>query len=97
MDHGPGTRLAELLRSVNIRVVDDCECEEWIDKMNAWGPTCIDHRQEIIDRLRDKAATINPIKLAWTGALIVWGGTVPTIGALVDRAIAVDVGNVPDP
>jgi hypothetical protein len=53
---GPGTELKQIIKEIGIRI--GCAlCREWELKMNAWGiDGCKEHRQEIIDRLREAAS-----------------------------------------
>lgn len=92
----PGTNLAMLLKRCGVPVKENCGCEEWIAKMNDWGPQgCYEHRQEIIDRLKQQASQLsssqtvlqNMAMYAKVGILALWQGVVPTIGELVDEAI----------
>lgn len=84
----PGTNLAILLQQCGIHVKTGCGCEEWINKMNTWGPQgCYEHRQEIVDRLKDRAKTVSVARIVYTGLLMMWKGMRPTVGELVDEAI----------
>lgn len=87
---GVGTNLAALLKAVGIDVKDGCGCEEWIIKMNAWTiEQNIEHRQEIIEHLKDRAAEarMSIVETAWTGLLLIFNRVPPTISGLVDEAI----------
>lgn len=92
----PGTNLALLLQKCGVAVKTGCGCEEWIGKMNAWGVDgCVEHRQEIIDRLANQAQSLiakkelSMGKIVWTGLLMMWNGIWPDIEHLVDAAIDV--------
>lgn len=85
-----GTNLAILLKACGIYVNDGCSCEEWIEKMNNWSiAENYEHRQEIIDHLKDRAKQekMSIKKKFWTGVLIMWNGMLPMVSELVDEAI----------
>jgi hypothetical protein len=84
----PGTNLALLLKKCGIYVNVGCGCEEWINRMNAWGVEgCYKNRQEIVDRLKEQAGKLSTSQIVWTGIMLMWHGVRPTIGELVDEAI----------
>ena len=85
----PGTNLANLLKSCGVHVSVGCSCEPWIKQMDEWGVQgCVEHRQEIIDRLAEQSKRLSAKKIISAGILMMWNGVRPTIGALVDKAIA---------
>lgn len=58
---GVGTELHRIFSALGIAKSDGCNCDEWIAKMNAWGPDgCEDHRDEILEHLKKSYAAINP-------------------------------------
>lgn len=84
----PGTNLANLLKTCGVHVSIGCDCEPWIKQMDEWGVQgCVEHRQEIIDRLADQAKRLSAKKILSAGILMMWNGVRPTIGSLVDKAI----------
>lgn len=84
----PGTNLANLLKTCGVHVSVGCDCEPWIKQMDQWGVQgCVEHRQEIIDRLSDQAKRLSAKKILSAGILMMWNGVRPTIGSLVDKAI----------
>jgi FkbM family methyltransferase len=59
-DDGVGSTLHNILRQRHGVVAKKCDCREWIEKMNTWGPDgCREHMDEIADHLFSQAAT-NP-------------------------------------
>lgn len=59
-DERPGTVLHRLLKARYGVKITICTCQEWIDKMNVWGPSgCRENIAEIVDHLFDEAST-NP-------------------------------------
>jgi len=53
---GPGDHLHDLIRRWLGQDVGDCHCQEWIDRMNAWGPDeCRDHVGEIVSHILAEA------------------------------------------
>jgi hypothetical protein len=75
---GPGTELKRILAMLGITDTSGCGCADMLRRMNRWGVAgCREHRQEIVDHLRAKAA-----ERGW-----VFTSALP-IGQLVDVAIA---------
>ncbi len=64
-EDGVGSTLHNILRQRHGIVPKKCDCREWIEKMNAWGPAgCREHMDEIADHLFSQAAT-NPQVSKW--------------------------------
>lgn len=89
---GPGTELTKLLKELGIRA-DGCGgCHDMAAKMDRWGPDgCREHRAEIVEHLREKAA-----KRKWTekltaaanaAAMGLWLNPLDLYGSLADEAI----------
>jgi hypothetical protein len=91
---GPGTELKLLLSSIGINPTKECSCHDKILEMDMWGVQgCIDHRQQIIEDLRQgylewgwRSRLIYASKAVLTGAIfkIQWPDPFP---GLVDQAI----------
>lgn len=88
----PGDVLHGILREEHGFKVTSCKCQEWIDRMNAWGCSgCRQHLDEIVGHLYDEASSNPQVSRA-----IRIGLNVPIIGpiegrrritAIVERAI----------
>jgi FkbM family methyltransferase len=77
----PGDVLHGILREEHGFKVASCRCQEWIDRMNAWGPVgCREHLTEIVDHLYDEASTNPQVSHA-----IRLGLQVPIIGPMEGR------------
>ncbi|MDA1232964.1 MAG: hypothetical protein O2856_19530 [Planctomycetota bacterium] len=58
VDNRVGTVLHRLLRDRFGAKIAKCKCQEWIDRMNAWGPDgCTEHLDEIVEHLIQEART----------------------------------------
>jgi hypothetical protein len=53
---GPGCQLRRTFAWFGIRDDGSCGCAEFAAKMDAWGPACWQHMEEIVDHLREAAA-----------------------------------------
>jgi hypothetical protein len=53
---GPGCQLRRTFAWFGIRDDGSCGCAEFSAKMDAWGPACWQHMEEIVDHLREAAA-----------------------------------------
>ena len=54
----PGDVLHLILKQRYSAEIAKCTCQEWIDRMNAWGPSgCREHIEEIVDHLFEEAST----------------------------------------
>jgi hypothetical protein len=53
---GPGCQLRRTFAWFGIRDDGSCGCDAFAAKMDAWGPACWDHIEEIVDHLREAAA-----------------------------------------
>lgn len=52
----PGSLIKSIFAAMGITAAPGCGCEEFCDKMNAWGWTgCISNRREIVDWFSKKA------------------------------------------
>jgi FkbM family methyltransferase len=81
LQNRPGDVLHGILREEHGFRVASCKCQEWIDKMNAWGPSgCREHLTEIVDHLYDEASTNPQVSQA-----IRLGLQVPIIGPMEGR------------
>jgi FkbM family methyltransferase len=77
----PGDALHGILREEHGFKIASCKCQEWIDKMNAWGPSgCREHLTEIVDHLYEEASTNPQVSQA-----IRLGLQVPIIGPMEGR------------
>jgi len=54
---GPGCQLRRSLAWLGIRDDGSCGCDSFAAKMDAWGQGCWDHMEEIVEHLREAAAT----------------------------------------
>jgi hypothetical protein len=55
--YGPGTELKAILGSVGINPSPTCSCNAYMRQMDEWGVVgCVEHFDEISQRLREKAA-----------------------------------------
>jgi hypothetical protein len=52
---GPGCQLRRTLAWWGIRDDGSCGCDSFAAKMDAWGPDCWDHIEEIVEHLREAA------------------------------------------
>jgi hypothetical protein len=54
---GPGDYLHAMIRYWTGEDIErDCQCEAWIDRMNAWGPAgCREHLNEIVAHMLSEA------------------------------------------
>lgn len=76
----PGTELAKLIPSWLKR--EGCGCKSFAAKMNRWGVDgCRQRREEILDHLESQAR-----QFTWT--IVVGIAIRPTLGVLLDRALA---------
>ena len=76
-DQRPGTVLHRLLKARYGVRISACTCQEWINKMNVWGPSgCRENMAEIVDHLFDEASTNPQVSLVIRLKL-----AVPIIGA----------------
>jgi len=74
----PGSVLHSLLKSRYSVEIGNCACQEWIDRMNAWGPSgCRDHLEEIVSHLFEEASTNVNVSAAVRRAL-----SVPILGKI---------------
>jgi FkbM family methyltransferase len=74
----PGDVLHNLLRSRYGVTIASCKCQEWIDRMNVWGPSgCRDNLEQIVDHLLEEASTNENVSTAIRLAL-----KVPIVGKL---------------
>jgi len=74
----PGTVLQGLLKTRYELAIASCRCQEWIDRMNAWGiDGCRAHVAEIVDHLFEEASTNSQVSLSIRAAL-----NVPVIGRI---------------
>ena len=77
----PGDVLHGILREEHGFKVTSCKCQEWIDRMNAWGCSgCRQHLDEIVGHLYDEASSNPQVSRA-----IRIGLQVPIIGAFEGR------------
>jgi FkbM family methyltransferase len=77
----PGDVLHNLLKVRYGVTIASCKCQEWIDRMNAWGPEgCLDHIKEIVDHLFDEASSNPNVSIA-----VRMGLQVPIFGERVGR------------
>jgi FkbM family methyltransferase len=73
-----GDVLHNLLRTRYDVTIASCKCQEWIDRMNSWGPDgCREHIEEIVDHLFEEASTNENVSAAIRMAL-----KVPIVGKL---------------
>lgn len=85
----PGDNLAMLLTACGVPSMPGCDCEEWVAKMNSWGPDgCREHRQELIDMLSEKAFRLSAKKIVSSFVRAIFNGVRPTVASLVDCAIS---------
>lgn len=81
MQNRPGDVLHGILREEHGFKIASCKCQEWIDRMNAWGSDgCREHIAEIVDHLFDEASGNPQVSRA-----IRIGLQVPIIGAFEGR------------
>jgi len=72
----PGDVLHYLLRTRYDVTIASCKCQEWIDRMNAWGSSgCREHLEEIVAHLFEEASTNVNVSVAIRLAL-----KVPLVG-----------------
>jgi len=72
----PGDVLHNLLKTRYGVTVASCKCQEWIDRMNTWGPLgCREHLEEIVAHLFEEASTNVNVSVAIRMAL-----KVPLVG-----------------
>lgn len=84
---GPGTELAKLFKQLGIAPTANCGCGEFQSRMNAWGPECDAHREEILSFLKqhyDEASVLAKIK---AGGLALAQGLPLSLEGLLDLAI----------
>ena len=75
-----GDNLQELLKEKGVEVAE-CQCREWIDRMNLWGPEgCRENMDKIVDHLFGEATSNKA-----TPMLIRFALNVPLIGEFVGR------------
>jgi hypothetical protein len=53
---GPGCQLRRTFAWFGIRDDGSCGCDAFAAKMDAWGDSCWQHMEEIVDHLREAAA-----------------------------------------
>ncbi len=53
---GPGCQLRRTFAWFGLKDDGSCGCAEFAAKMDAWGPACWQHMEEIVDHLREAAA-----------------------------------------
>jgi hypothetical protein len=53
---GPGCQLRRTFAWFGLKDDGSCGCDEFAAKMDAWGPACWQHMEEIVDHLREAAA-----------------------------------------
>lgn len=81
LQNRPGDVLHGILREEYGFKVASCKCQEWIDKMNLWGPMgCKEHLAEIVGHLFEEASANPQVSTA-----IRIGLNVPIIGAFEGR------------
>lgn len=88
----PGAELAALLAELDIQE-EGCGCKKFARKMNRWGVAgCREHRQEIVDRLKEKAGKRDWGTKVWAAVRVVatgatWLNPLDIYGSLADEAI----------
>ena len=53
---GPGCQLRRTFAWFGLKDDGSCGCDAFAAKMDAWGPACWDHIEEIVEHLREAAA-----------------------------------------
>ena len=53
---GPGCQLRRTFAWFGLKDDGSCGCDAFAAKMDAWGPACWQHMEEIVDHLREAAA-----------------------------------------
>jgi hypothetical protein len=85
--HGVGSELAALFAEYGIVKRSGCGCNDWIGRMNAWGPSgCGEHREEILAHLR-KSYDLTTFWERARAAAVAWLNGLPTsLPAVLDEA-----------
>lgn len=89
---GPGTELALILSSLGESKIG-LACGSRANQMNDWGPTCIEHRQEIVDWLAEGTRSYRMSDKLRVALLAARSGVLfrmywrDPLGSIVDEAI----------
>lgn len=89
---GPGAEIAAIFKAAGAKS-DQCGgvCQWWQDQMNRWGVDgCREHRQEIIDRIKQaayKTWVTDQMRIGWSISREPWFNPLDPVGCIADEAI----------